>query len=516
MAEPTDMRLRTRLFAASSVQLLVFGVLLAYGYMKLQTDVIPMLDDHLANKLGHSTSWLASELEVALGANDPVRIRHVIDRVADDQDFLYVEVRDVHDAVVASRGTRTATAPLQARAPVRFEGMDLGTVELAIDTARVDRVRSWTLVAAIVAAIAWLVSLAWAFVSARRFARPIQAMKEFSRSVAAGELDHTLRVAATGELAELRDHLNAMTLELGAREADRLERQRVAEDLQRELLVVTRKAGMAEIATGVLHNVGNVLNSLNVSLAVAKDQLRQSKVAALAKTVDLYGGHPNGLAGVLASEKGKVLPQYLAAISTELSDENGRLRQELDSAARSVDHIKAIVATQQAYAQGHELREPLDVYSVIDDALRMVEPSLRRHHIELVRDYEPMPRVITDRHKLLQILVNLISNARHALRENGAAPARLTVRLHRSGDRVELAVEDTGVGITSENLARVFEHGFTTRSDGHGFGLHASANAAHELGGSLSVASAGPSQGATFTLNLPFVTQEEPAHELTN
>jgi len=235
------MRLRTRLFAGSSVQLLAFGALLAYGYAELQREVIPMLDAHLSSKLEHSATLLASQLEVALGAGDPARIDDVIDRFSDDPDLKYVEVRDVRGVIVASRGARVAApqlgpphtnlriaGTLRAWERVRFESVELGTVAVVVDTGRADRVRSWTATTALLAGFVWLCALVHAWWSARRFAQPIRAMKEFSRRVAAGELGGELAVSASGELAELRDHLNAMTHELHARELARRVQQEQA------------------------------------------------------------------------------------------------------------------------------------------------------------------------------------------------------------------------------------------------------------------------------------------------
>ena len=115
-----------------------------------------------------------------------------------------------------------------------------------------------------------------------------------------------------------------------------------------------------------------------------------------------------------------------------------------------------------------------------------------------------------DKHKVLQILVNLISNAKYALSDSDAKERQLTIAISRQPSRAssddgfaEVSITDNGIGIARENLIRIFGHGFTTKKNGHGFGLHSGALAAKEMGGSLSVQSAGPGKGATFTLSLP-------------
>ena len=146
----------------------------------------------------------------------------------------------------------------------------------------------------------------------------------------------------------------------------------------------------------------------------------------------------------------------------------------------------------------------------MEDALRMATTALARHQIELVREYEAVPAVLVDRHKVLQILVNLVNNAKQAL-DHRAEGRRLVVRIgQRAGEKVRVEVSDNGMGVAPENLTKIFQHGFTTKKTGHGFGLHSGANAAREIGGNLTVHSAGPGTGATFTLELPAVMPKAP------
>ena len=134
----------------------------------------------------------------------------------------------------------------------------------------------------------------------------------------------------------------------------------------------------------------------------------------------------------------------------------------------------------------------------------------------LRRDFAPLPPVTIEKHKLLQILVNLISSARHAMVPMPPVQARkLTISVRRAGtERFAIEIKDSGVGISEENLAKLFQHGFTTRSDGHGFGLHASAIAAKQMDGSLSAVSAGLGTGATFSVELPIEAKQTREEEL--
>ena len=150
------------------------------------------------------------------------------------------------------------------------------------------------------------------------------------------------------------------------------------------------------------------------------------------------------------------------------------------------------------------LVEPLDATALMEDSLRMNADTLARNAVDVTREFSEIPRVIGERGKILQILVNLIRNAKHACRDAGQPGMLVTLRVTvTDSNRVQLIVADNGVGIPAENLTRIFGHGFTTRVGGHGFGLHSAANAAKEMKGSLTVHSEGPGRGATFTLDLP-------------
>ncbi|MFT3696757.1 MAG: ATP-binding protein [Kofleriaceae bacterium] len=494
------MRLRTRLLAHSGAQLVVFGLLVGFAYWGVRTRVVPMLADNLREKAVTTSTALATELDVALGADDTAMIQKTVARVCADPDFQAIEVRDAKDNVRYKRGD--IAGGVSAQHAISIEGVALGAVTVVYDTDRIDRLSKWVGILGGVALLAWIISFGYAIAFSRAFVRPIRAMMDFARDVAGGKLGAKVSTAAPGELAELADHLDQMSAELAERQAEQKRAAAKEAELRSELMQVSRMAGMAEVATGVLHNVGNVLNSLNVSVSVVGDRLRQSKVNSLTKTVEMFGQHPDGLTGLLATEKGKLIPQFLTSVAQRLVEENTLVRTELESVATNVDHIKAIVATQQSYAQVAGVAEPVDLSSLMNDALQLSEASFTRHKVELVKRYGDVPTLNTDRHKLLQIVINLISNARHALKAKGPA-GQLTVTIERRDEQVAIVVADSGIGITPENLSRVFQHGFTTKKGGHGFGLHSCANAARELGGSIKAESGGTNLGATFTLMLP-------------
>lgn len=288
---------------------------------------------------------------------------------------------------------------------------------------------------------------------------------------------------------------------------DITERRRAEEELQNMhqlLLDTSRQAGMAEVATGVLHNVGNVLNSMNVSATLMQDILRQSKTASLVRTAGLLEEHRNDLSTFLTTHpQGRLVPAFIVKLAHLLEGENQKLLKESAALAKNVDHVKEIIAMQQTYARVSGLVETVQVNDLVEDALRMNTSALDRHGVETIREFAPVPPIPVEKHKVLQILVNLIRNAKYACDESGRTDKRMIMRSANGDGRVKITIIDNGVGIPPENLTRIFGHGFTTRKDGHGFGLHSAANAAKEMGGQLSVHSDGPGRGASFTLELP-------------
>ncbi len=278
---------------------------------------------------------------------------------------------------------------------------------------------------------------------------------------------------------------------------------------RKELLNATRAAGMAEVATGVLHNVGNVLNSVNVSATLIFDGLRAIRISSLGKVCALIAQHRDDLGSFIAdSPQGRQLPAFLDSLHAHLTAEQTRLLTEIDALRSNIDHIKDIVTMQQNYASVTSTAEPLVAETLVLESLRMNAASITRHDVQVIRDFQPVPLIFADKPKMLQILVNLMRNAKHALSDSGRSDKQLTLRIvpGTNGTTVRISVIDNGVGIPAENITRIFSHGFTTRKNGHGFGLHSSALVAKEMGATLVAHSDGPGLGATFILEVPVAT----------
>ncbi len=382
----------------------------------------------------------------------------------------------------------------------------------------------------ILAIVCVLISLLASVLYAGKFVRPILQLKSVVERVASGDLSARADIRSQDEIEQLSHAFNEMAdmilhrdhelseakrgLEFRVSERTRELREQVTAkgsalaelaEAQKRLIDLSRISGMAEVATGVLHNVGNVLNSVNVSASIVSDRLRESRVSRIGELVGLLKEHKSGLSDFLTNDpRGQRVVPYMDDLSRNLEEERDQLRMEVATLSQHVGHIKEIVSMQQTYARCAGVYEKIDLSELLNDLMGISRPGLERHHIKIDIDKDRLPIVTTDRHKVLQILLNLVRNAKDAVKATGKSDRHITIHVCRVGEeRVAISVRDNGIGIPQSNLVRIFSHGFTTKMDGHGFGLHSGALAAKQIGGSLTVESAGPDAGATFTLELP-------------
>ena len=501
----------------------------------------------------------------ALARGDLRRAERVLNSLQAHPSVVYASLHDRHGNVFAryhAPGKKSSAAPpplppahgayftddghLGVFGPVHLDGQPVGSVYLH---AALNDLRAELLHYLRVVALVMLASLSAAVLISSRLQRlvtePILRLTRTAQQIAAAgdysvrvqkgvgdelgtlcdEFNRMLERIAQGEkeLQEARDLLeqrvDARTAQLSRANVklsrEIAERQRAEEELvtlHEQLIEAAHRAGMAEIATDVLHNVGNVLNSVNVSCTLVAERLRTSSVPEVQRLAELVDEQRGRLGEFLSGDpRGRQVPEFLKLLAAELCVEREALLAEVGSLTHNIDHIKQIVAMQQSYAGVSGVVEAVSLEQLFDDALRLHAPWIAKYQIEVVRQFEPLPEVRLQKQKLLQVLVNLLQNARDALLESGRGDPRLVLRINRTPhDTVRIEVSDNGLGIADENLTRVFSHGFTTKVGGHGFGLHASANAVHQLGGKLAAASDGPGTGASFTIELPLEAAEVP------
>lgn len=320
--------------------------------------------------------------------------------------------------------------------------------------------------------------------------------------------------ASRGQIFQKNQELEATNTTLHVEMDQRKKAEAEKEKLYQQLMNASRQAGMADVASSVLHNVGNVLNSINVSTDTLLKTLKKPMVGDVCRIASLFHEHQNNLQDFLTEDpKGKQIPSYLGLVAESLSGSHQTIQGELDSLVKKVDHIKQVIMSQQDIARAGNIREPVSVEDLMEQAILMALPDPEKYQIQLVREYHEDSTIMTDRHQVLQVLVNLITNAKNAMAEHSGSTRRLTLCIGVSSAKTfaQFEIIDTGVGIKPEHLPRLFTQGFTTRKAGHGLGLHSAALAAQKLGGTVHAQSAGEGCGATFTLELPLIVVEAAA-----
>jgi len=350
--------------------------------------------------------------------------------------------------------------------------------------------------------------------------RPLKKAAALARAMSAGDLSRKLDIRQQDEIGELAHAMNVMAGEVAERtvsleEANKklrdeiAERKRTEQELkktQEKLVETAWLVGRAEVATSVLHNVGNVLNSVNVIANLLLKENRQSKISNFTRAARMIEEHQDNLVEFLTGdEKGEKLPVYLVALAKHVEKEQEAFAGMLKDLCNHVKHITELIAIQQSHDTSAGLTEVVTVAELLEEALQVKTPGTSPYSVEIIRKFENIPSCRLDRHKFLQIVINLLSNARHAVRENSDNTSKIiTVHLKRKGDdRFLVEIIDNGIGIPGENLEKIFNLGFTTRKEGHGLGLHSAAIYARKMGGSLKVHSDGPGKGAVFTLEIP-------------
>jgi two-component system NtrC family sensor kinase len=331
----------------------------------------------------------------------------------------------------------------------------------------------------------------------REIAMSITAMAVLMASLLVTFINRSINRPLQRQAADLREANTALSAEV---------RQRM--EAQAKLVEASRRAGMAEIAVGVLHNVGNVLNSVNASSTVIREKLDQAKIPLLAKTAALIQDYRTDSTRFFAEDpKGRNVPDLLLKLCDVMANDSIEISSELTLLDRNLDHIKHIVRSQQSFAKEGTVLEKVSVGELIEDAVRINGLTGVDRGVEVARTLQPCPSMLIDKHKVMQILVNLIGNAKRAVIDSPVIPKRIGIQLQiipaDKQSLLRITVTDNGVGIAPENLGQIFQHGFTTRKDGHGFGLHSAAIDAHQMGGAINVSSQGPGKGAQFTFEVP-------------
>lgn len=279
------------------------------------------------------------------------------------------------------------------------------------------------------------------------------------------------------------------------------ERTLALKSVQEELLEQAHYAGMAQIATNVLHNVGNLLNSVGFTIYGLQEMARKPVKNKLSLANQLLETSLESLDGFIEKNpKGAKLLQYFLALQPEFEKENKKLKNYIGQLMDSMNAINDIIITQMHVASGPALSEQFNLKNIVLDVLVAEAPSLQKSGIELETYFADTVDIIGLRSKLIHVLTNLIKNAKESILEKDREIKKIIIELKQINGDVQLKITDSGSGVKAENLTRIFNHGFTTKESGFGFGLHSCANYVKEMNGSIEVSSDGEDKGATFRL----------------
>ncbi|MCD6038947.1 MAG: Sensory box histidine kinase/response regulator [Gammaproteobacteria bacterium] len=277
------------------------------------------------------------------------------------------------------------------------------------------------------------------------------------------------------------------------------------EILNYQTIKFARQAGMAEVASSVLHNIGNVLNSVNVSANLVAEHMAKSKLIGLVNVSSLLNEHQQDLSAfIMKDPQGTHLLHYLKMLAEYWQKEQSFIVSEMSKLITSIQHIKEVIAMQQTLSGVVRLEELCSIEGILDESLAMINIDSAKHRISMEKHYSQLGPVLIDKTKLMQVVINLIRNAKDSLTASSSENRMLSIETGKDNENsFFIQITDNGVGIPPENLTKIFSHGFTTKKTGHGFGLHASALAIKEMGGSLQAESEGTNKGAKFTIILP-------------
>lgn len=273
----------------------------------------------------------------------------------------------------------------------------------------------------------------------------------------------------------------------------------------KKLMETSHRAGMAEVASGVLHNVGNILNSINVSAELAYEKMLKSEITNLQKLAELINNNKANLAEFLTKDsKGQYVAEYFSQAAAQTSKLKDEMLENLSSLIKNVENVKQVVNSQQLYTKNANEKDLIQLRDLIENAVEINSAGLEHHKIDVIREYSDMGKICSDKQRVLQILVSLIDNAQQALAESQNNPKILKIKTLKTKDeKIRIEIIDNGIGIKKEDLSKLFSSGFTTKPTGHGYGLHSCRMTADELRGTISAISHGQNQGATFILELP-------------
>lgn len=454
-----------------------------------------------------------AEAHAAIAAFTEATQAHVALEDSEADDLVHVaelqELVDRIDGLASAPGGLDLAALDQARARVielarEVQDDELEELEAALAESRALTARGMVMTVSMILTVMVLMGVLFVVLSSR-LSTGISTLVKATERISAGDLSARAPVSGNDEFTALARSFNQMVIDLG----ENIEARERANAKAKQL---ARDAGVAQVTTGVLHNIGNALTSMKISLELLDGSRVSGHLDRIARLGHMLAEHKGDLERFLLYDpRGSKVTEYLVALAPELERDRDALRSDLERSRERMEHIVRILRTYQEHGRATLEYEQIKVSELVDFALEVSLSSTRRARYQVRCVLPELPPIRIDKHRTLQILINLIRNAADAIDEVREEGGTIEIAVSRPEDHVvAFAIVDDGAGIAVENLDRIFNHGFTTKSKGaSGFGLHTSANAASEMGGRLTVHSDGPGKGARFLLELPFRDGED-------
>ena len=302
----------------------------------------------------------------------------------------------------------------------------------------------------------------------------------------------------------LEEEVKARTTELYQSNAKLKDTLQELQSTRDELVEKAHKAGMADIATNVLHDVGNILNSVNVSASIISDTVRHSNLQKLHKANNMLRDHLDSLEDFIRHDpKGKALMEYYVKLDHPLMQEYNNLAKQNQRLTEKVNLIVEVIKEQQSHSMAGRIEEEHPIEKVVEDTLKITQHNIQENGIQVIRQYGQTRPITIQKNKMTHILVNIIKNAVESIVMQNSELKQITINSWEDHQSTYLTITDTGVGFDENTKAKLFTHGFTNKSEGHGYGLHNCANSIKEMGGTIRAESPGVGQGATFIIQLP-------------
>ncbi|KAA3614046.1 MAG: HAMP domain-containing protein [Calditrichaeota bacterium] len=499
---------------------------------------------HQFQAKAHSISAMSAfNLSSALYFDDLETINETFASAKQNRDLVYIIVVDDSGKVIASHNLKGApkarnhvtenqnlqsleSAVYSTKTPILINNQQIGTLYMGISLEQIiAHVEESKRTIFFVSLAVFLIGILAVFGISNYITIPMIRMVKTVQLISDGDLSQRAQVTTRDEVGCLADNFNKMVENLentqgelkeandrSENRAEQLqeemkERQKAEQEreaMHKELNEVARRAGMADVATSVLHNVGNVLNTVNTSISVIGETLERSKITGFFKATDLLKENIGDIEGfILRNPKGKKLLEYYLKLEESLQNEQVILNKNIEKLEGKVSLINDVITAQQTYSNEGLYSEKLALSEVIDNAMKIQKNSMLQHKINLHKFYKTTPEIKVQKIKLVHILMNLYKNSKEAMFETDPIKRLFRIEVDNDVQYAWIRISDSGPGISEENLGKIFSYGFTTKENGHGFGLHSCANYMTEMGGKMWAEPNRDGAGATFVLQFP-------------